>query len=133
MALMKTVQLMERELFPNLTVYHRDPSHAIRLACQQPLERAGRFEALFDLLFHDRHALLKDLRFSDMWSAKVHDWMRRIVQERGYVGGRITQVIRGFTFAPQRFESFCTPLFNLLLVIPAVIKMLKMIAEDWRR
>ena len=37
-----------------------------------------------------------------------------------------------FTFAAHRFESFCTPLFDLLLIIPAIIKMLKQIAEDNR-
>ena len=129
MALMKTVHLVREELFPNLTVYHRDPSHAIRLACKQPLERAGMFEGLFHLLFHDNHAMLKDLRYSDLWAAKVQDCMRQIVQDRGFLGGDITQITRTFTFAPQRFEYVCTPLFNLPMVIPAVIKMLKMIAS----
>jgi len=84
------------------------------------------------MLFHDKNALLKDLRFSDLWAVKVKEWQRRVIQDRGYLGGEVTHLIHTFTFAPQRFESFCTPLFDLLIVIPAVVKMLKMIAEDWR-
>ena len=30
------------------------------------------------------------------------------------------------------FESFCTPLVDFWLVWPAIVKMLKMIADDWR-
>ena len=54
------------------------------------------------------------------------------MQDRSFQGGCVTEIIRTFSFAPQRFESFYTPLMNLLLVIPAIVKMLKMIAEDWR-
>ncbi len=43
---------------------NRDPAHAIRFAIKDPLERVARFEAVFDILFHEDHALLKDLRFS---------------------------------------------------------------------
>ena len=94
--------------------------------------RSERFDDIFNLLFFDEHALLKDFRFSDVWAAKFAEWQRRLTKERGYQGGAITQVIRTFTWAPQRFESFYIPLFNLLCIIPAVIWMLKTIAEDWR-
>ena len=82
------------------------------------------------MLFKDRHALLNDLRFSDLWKAKITELQRRIIQDRGSLGGEVTNTIREFTFAPQRFESFCTPSFNLFIIIPAIVKMLKMIAED---
>ena len=131
-ALSKSVEFMKRYLFPNLITYQRDPSHAIRIAVGDPLERAERFEDIFKMLFKDQHALLKDLRFSDLWKAKITEWQRRIIQDRGFLGGEVTNIIREFTFAPQRFESFCTPFFNLLIIIPAIVKMLKMIAEDKR-
>jgi hypothetical protein len=76
--------------------------------------------------------LLKDLRWSDVWRSKLIDWQGRLIKERGYQGGAITEIIRDFAFAPQRFESFVTPLFNLLLILPAVIWMLQTIALDWR-
>ena len=132
MGLMKCVEYMKGSIFPRLIIYHRDPAHALRLAIKDPLERVERFEAIFDILFHKQHALLKDLRFSDLWRGKLIEWQERLVRDRGYQGGAITEIIRNFSFAPQRFESFYTPLFNLLLILPAVIWMLKQIAEDWR-
>ena len=77
---------MKQELFPNLVAYQRDPSHAIRLAIKDPLERAGRFEGIFNLLFHDSHALLKDLRFSDLWRTKALEWQRRVMDDRVFMG-----------------------------------------------
>ena len=130
-ALQKSVEYMTR-IFHNLTQYHRDPCHALRIAIREPLVRAERFDAIFQLLFLDDHALLKDLRFSDLWAGKLVEWQRRLVEQRGYQGGAITHVIHTFTFAYHRFESFCTPLFDLLMIIPAIIWMLKTIAEDWR-
>ena len=56
---------------------------------------------------------------------RVHDFMS--VPPRDLFARGIT-----FVFAPQRFESFCTPFFNLRIVIQAIAKMLEMIAEDWR-
>ena len=44
----------------------------------------------------------------------------------------VREVIRTWSYAPQRFESFYPPLVDFLLVLPAIIKMLKMFAEDWR-
>ena len=128
----KSVEFMKRYLFPNRITYQRDPSHAIRIAVGDPLERAERFEDIFKMLFKDQHALLNDLRFSDLWKANITEWQRRIIQDRGFLGGDVTEIIRIFTFAPHRFESFCTPFFNLLIIIPAIVKMLKMIAEDKR-
>ena len=130
-ALLKSVEYMI-SIFPNLKQFHRDPCHALGIAIREPLIRAERLQALFDVLFFDNHALLKDVRWSDVWAVKLVEWQKRLVEERGYQGGRITQVIHTFSFAYHRFESFCTPLFNLLMIIPAVIWMLKAIAEDWR-
>ena len=84
------------------------------------------------MLVFEPHALLKDVRFYDLLAVKLVEWQGRLVEERGYQGGRITQVIQSFSFAYHRFESFCTPLFDFPLILPAVIWMLKAIAEDWR-
>ena len=126
------VEFMKEELFPHMIAYQRDPAHAIRTACKEPMERAVRFERIFKMLFSKDHALLKDLRYSDLWAGKVLEWQRRVIEDRGFMGGDVKDIIRTFVFAPQRFESFCTPLFNLLIVIPAIFKMMKMIVEEWR-
>ena len=57
---------------------------------------------------------------------------KRVLDDRGFLGADVREVIRTFTFAPQRFESFYTPLVDFLVVLPAIVVMLKMIAEDFR-
>ena len=54
-------------------------------------ETAERFEDIFKMLFKDQHALLNDLRFSDLWKANITDWQRRIIQDRGFLGGEVTK------------------------------------------
>ena len=41
-------------------------------------------------------------------------------------------MINTFSFAPQRFESFCRPLFQVICLLVPIVMMLTMIAEDWR-
>ena len=53
-------------------------------------ERAERFEDIFKMLFKDKHALLNDLRFSDLWKANITEWQRRVIQDRGFLGGDVT-------------------------------------------
>ena len=67
-----------------------------------------------------------------MWAAKLEVSQRRILEDRGFLGADVRDVIQTFCFAPQRFESFYTPLLDFLIVLPAIVKMLKMIAEDSR-
>ena len=124
--------MMSSGLFPNLITYQRDPSHAIRIAIRDPLHRGERIGVLMNMLFNDEHSLLKDLRFSDLWHAKVTYWQKELIKKRGFLGGDVKDIIRNFSFAPQRFESFCTPLFQVLIAIPAICLTLKHIAEDGR-
>ena len=131
-ALLKAVHIAKEQLFPNLMLSLPDGSHTIRIACRDPLQRVESLATVFDTLFDREHALLKDLRFSDLWAAKLEVSQKRIIEDRGFLGADVRDVIRTFCFAPQRFESFYTPLLDFLLVLPAIVKMLKMIAEDWR-
>ena len=61
---------------------------------------------IFDALFDKENALLKDIRFSDLWAAKLEVPQQRILDERGFLGADVRGVIRTFCFAPQRFQSF---------------------------
>ena len=119
-------------MFPNLKLALPDASHTVRIACRDPLLRVEPLTAIFDTLFDREHALLKDLRFSDLWAAKLEVAQKRVLDDRGFLGADVRSVIRTFTFAPQRFESFYTPLVDFLVVLPAIVFMLKMIAEDFR-
>ena len=42
-----------------------------------------------------------------------------VLQDRGYLGADVRDKIREFSFAPQRFESFYTPLVDFLIKLPA--------------
>ena len=131
-ALVKAVHLAMEQLFPNLKLSLPDASHTVRIACRDPLQRVEPLITIFDTLFDREHALLKDLRFSDLWAAKLEVAQKRVLDDRGFLGADVRTVIRTFTFAPQRFESFYTPLVDFLVVLPAIVVMLKMIAEDFR-
>ena len=109
-----------------------DPSHTVRIACKDPLARVAPLTCIFDTLFQNEHALLKDLRFSDLWAAKLVVAQKQILAHRGVLGADVSEVIRTFCFAPQRFESFYSPVVDFLLILPAIVVMLKMIAEDMR-
>jgi hypothetical protein len=58
--LMKTANVLRLGLFPKMIICQCDPSHAIRIAVRDPLQRADRFAEIFQMLFEDSHALLKD-------------------------------------------------------------------------
>ena len=131
-ALLKAVYLAKDELFPNLILSLPDASHTVRIACRDPLHRVEPLTKIFDTLFLRERALLKDLRFSDLWAAKLVVAQKRILEDREVLGADVGETIRTFSFAPQRFESFYTPLVDFLVVLPAIVAMLKMIAEDWR-
>ena len=115
-ALLKAVHIAKRQLFPNLRLSLPDASHTVRIACRDPPHRVESLATVFDTLFEREHALLKDIRFSDLWAHLLPASPR----ERRFLG------------ADVRFESFYTPLLDFLIVLPAIVKMLKMIAEDWR-
>lgn len=107
-------------------------SHTIRIACRDPLQRVESLNKKFDAVFHCRAALLEDLRWSEVWAATLV-----VAQEGMRAAGRTTgadvrHVIQSFSVAPQRFESVYTPLCDFLCFLPAVIKIVKMVAEDWR-
>ena len=96
------------------------------------MTRADEMSNVFHVLFEDDHALLKDLRFSDLWAEKLRDCQRRVLHHDEVLGGDLKHMINTFSFAPQRFESFCRPLFQAICLLVPIVMMLTMIAEDWR-
>ena len=89
-----------------------DASHTVRIACRDPLNRIEPLTNVFDTLFHREDALVKDIRFSDLWAAKLEVAQQRILEDRGSLGAYVREVFRTFSFAPQRFESFYKPLLD---------------------
>ena len=61
---------------------------------------------MFHTLFKKDHAMLKDPRSSELWTAKLVVAQRQIRGDRGVLGADVNEVIRTFSVAPQRFRVF---------------------------
>ena len=64
-ALQKVAKMLRCTAMTSIQLIARDPAHLIRIACKEPLVRTGRFEAQQTQLFTGKHALLKDVQYSD--------------------------------------------------------------------
>ena len=118
---------------PNLILVQRDPAHMIRIACRDPLVRTGRFEEQHARLFIARHALLKDIQFSDGLQARLEACQRVVVSHNGTQGGGVTHIMRHFSLAPHRYESWTGPRRIYACCIHAVALLLADMAGDSRR
>lgn len=153
-ALLKVGRLLKLNHFPNIKLILRDPAHAIRTACQEPLIRSGRFEEQNKRLFTAKHALLKDLRFSECWQARLRACQKLVVAGQAFLGdppaaamgappvaarastpgeALVTHIIRHISFAPHRFESFVGPRRQYVCLLNAIFLCLAGVANDIRQ
>jgi hypothetical protein len=108
-ALIKVAHMLKLHHMPNIVLVCRDPAHMVRIACANPLSRTGRFEEQHARLFTNRHALLKDVQFSECWRARLNACQKLVVLKEGAQGGNVQNILRHFSYAPHRFESFAGP------------------------
>ena len=132
-ALVKTATVLKLKLMPNVVLICRDPAHMVRIACQEPLIRTGRFEEQHKLLFSDKHALLKDIQYSQCWQARLEACQKLVVSTSGAQGGDVCHILRHFSYAPHRFESFAGPRRQYACLLNAIFLCLCDIAGDWRQ
>ena len=131
-ALLKATHVLKLDFMPNVVLLHRDPAHAIRLACQGPVQRTGTFEAQSRRLFTDKHAFFKDLQYSDLWQQRLQDCQRLVIHRRGSQIG-VKHIMRHFSFAPQRWESDADPRRKYICCLNAVALLLCHVASDARQ
>ena len=142
-ALQKVAQYMRKTHFSSIVLITRDPAHMIRIAARDPLLRTGRFEAQHKRLFTDKHALFKELQYSELWQARLQD-CQRIVLARPAVdadgnacaatqGGDLRHIMRHYAYAPQRFESWANPMRKYACTLNAVALLLADVAGDERQ
>ena len=107
-ALLKAANLL-RQHMPNVILIWRDPAHAVRTAVSEPWDRTNTFLQLHLELFSGRNALLKSVQFSEVMQARLLACQADVVGERGSQGGGMNAVLKHFSWAPHRWESFAQP------------------------
>jgi hypothetical protein len=132
-ALQKTAQILRLHHMPGIRLITRDPAHMVRIACSEPLLRTGRFEEQHKRLFEDRHALFKDLQFSESWQARLADAQTRVSGWDGEQGGGVQRILRHFGYAAQRFESWADPRRKYCCCLNAIALLLADLAGDERQ
>ena len=132
-ALQKVGHVMKSTSMTSIVMVARDPAHMVRIACREPLIRTGRFEAQHKRLFGDRHALIKDFQHSETWQARLEDCQRLIVSMDGAQGGGVKHILRHFSYAPQRFESWADPRRKYVCALNAIALTLADVAGDARQ
>ena len=85
-------RILKERYAQNCIVIHRDPAHAVRIAVKEPMTRADEMASVFHVLFEDDHALLKDIRFSDIWQERLRDCQRRVLHVDGTLGGSLEHI-----------------------------------------
>jgi hypothetical protein len=132
-ALIKVAHLLKLHHMPNIVLVCRDPAHMVRIACSQPLSRTGRFEEQHARLFTSNHALLKDVQYSECWRSRLHACQELVVQKDGTQGGNVQNILRHFSYAPHRFESFAGPRRQYACLLQAIFLCLGGIVSDMRQ
>ena len=131
-AALKTAVLLRERFLHNVILINRDPAHCVRTAVSEPWLRMPAFEEQHRTLFSGRHALLADVQHSDALQARLQACQADVVAERGSQGGGVVSVLRHFSSAPHRWESFAAPRRQYCCMLIAIFKCLGAIAGDWR-
>ena len=76
-----------RKSCPNLLVVGRDPTHAVRIGCRDPLGAEDRFKEQWDRLFDGPDAVIASIQNSEDLRARLVACQRRVLQVDGGQGG----------------------------------------------
>ena len=132
-ALQKVAGVLRERTFKQVVIVQRDPAHMVRIACKDPLMRNSKFEEQHERLFGKTHGLLRQIQFSDGLQSRLEACQQTILLHRRTMGGGVQQVMRHFSFAPHRFESWTAPRRKYACAIHAVALLLAEMAGDSRR
>ena len=132
-ALQKTGQLLAARFCTRTVLVCRDPAHMIRIACSQPLERTGRFEEQFNRLFDGRYAFFKSVQHSEIWQSRLQAAQEYIIGDQGAQGAGIKKILRHFSFAQHRWETFAAPRRHYACLLNAIFVCLAGIYNDTRK
>ena len=108
-AALKAAWLLKAKHMPNMSIVFRDASHAIRIACREPLVRTGGFKKQHEELFKKKHALLKSIDYSNKQKGLLEACQKYVVDTEGHQGGGLTTIISDLSSAQHRWESMSAP------------------------
>ncbi|CAE7364086.1 unnamed protein product [Symbiodinium microadriaticum] len=131
-----TVQKSGKQLatcaeLPNLAWLSYDPAHQIRIAFQDPLHAVPDFNEQWQLLFAGRHALIPDIKNSEVWKNRLLAAQKAVLDKHGSQAG-LEKTMRAFSFAQPRFDSTATPMMKYCLLVRAIAILCAMQAVDER-
>ena len=129
-----TVQKSGKQLatcaeLPNLAWLSYDPAHQIRIAFQDPLHAVPDFNEQWQLLFAGRHALIPDIKNSEVWKNRLLAAQKAVLDKHGSQAG-LEKTMRAFSFAQPRFDSTATPMMKYCLLVRAIAILCAMQAVD---
>ena len=104
----------------------------MRIATRYHLVAEAEFKRLWETVFDGEPALIKGVQTSDKLRSMLEACERRVLQVKAVQGGRLDRVLRHFSWAKQRFESFAGPQRKFCCLLIAVCMLLAAIAGDAR-
>ena len=122
-ALLKAARMLRDRYMRSVVIVCRDASHAIRLACKEPLQRTEGFGEQFGRLFTNKDALLKKVDFSNKLKAQLAECQKYVVEHENGQGGGLISIMRYFSHSPIRWESMAAPqrvYCCILLAVPCL-------------
>ena len=130
----KALFLAAKKLFPNAIYLIRDAAHAIRIACKVPLHCDDVFAQIWEEIANKKHALLPDIQNSEKlkaWLAHIQHTQASCVRLPGDLRP-LDKVLKHFSFAKQRFESYADPMAKVAVLLLPVCTLLSFISCDER-
>ena len=125
--------MFEAHTLQQVGIFIRDPAHAVRIACRDPLKAEDKYGKFVSDIFDAKHALVPCVQHSDAWRARLEACQQTVLRGKGMQGAGLTQALRHFSAAKQRFESFAGPARKYCLLLTAVATLLASVAGDARK
>ena len=130
----KALRVVICRVCPNVILLVRDMAHAVRIAAKGPLQRGSEFELVWEDMFNRKGALVPEFQHSDKLKAAIQASQRDAVKLPGLCRSRsaLDVVLKHFSFAKQRFDSFSLPAAKVAIMLLPVGAVLAARASDVR-
>jgi len=129
----KALAFLASGAFANMLACVRDMSHKVRIATGDSLLADDGFQAWWNDVFGDRHALVPDIQNSEAWTEKLILCQKLLLgADEGVRESGCWTVQRTISFAKQRFDSYASPQLKFCVLLVAIAMLLAYQASDTR-